>query len=113
MTRIEQIEADIQQLQEVLHEAKEVIRFSNTRSGKALIKSFQEGRDAATHLTINANESLSKQGVIGVQAYAWMEQHLDYKRQIADQAEAQIQMLREELLAPVEEEAELNTGYEG
>jgi len=114
MTRIEQIEADIQTLQEVIDDANLVLQATKSINGKRLLKSFAEGKDAAAKLTINANETLQKQGILGVQAHAWIEQHIEYKRQIADQAQMQIDMLRDELLNPEPEvEAESNTSYEG
>ena len=105
MTNLEAIEHDIEMCHTLIKESTELEKALNSKAGKLILKSLHEGKDSAAKLMTNANADLQKQGILGVQAVVWAEQHFDYSKQIAKQAEGQLVHLEEEkteLLSDVE-----------
>lgn len=96
MTEIEALERDIEICSQLIKEHEELYKALNSKAGKLIIKSLEEGQQSAASLTINSNTDLQKQGILGVQAVEWVKQHFEYKRQIAEHSKEQLKSLEAE-----------------
>lgn len=96
MTEIEALEHDIEICNQLIKEHEELHKALNSKAGKLIIKSLEEGQQNAASLTINSNADLQKQGILGVQAVEWVKQHFEYKRQLAEHSKQQLKALEAE-----------------
>ena len=116
MTTLLNVEKDIAACSEMVSNWEALEKALSSKQGKLILKLLGEGKDNAAKLTIHSDEVLRNQGLIGVQAHSWVEQHFDYVRQMAVQANAtlpELNQYREDLINGVEDEVESNTAYEG
>lgn len=105
MTELQAIEQDLETCHTLVKESEELEKALGSKHGKLIMKVLRDGRDSAAKLTTHATEGLRHQGLIGVQSFAWVEQHFDYQRQLATHASIQIEQLEDEkarILADVE-----------
>lgn len=105
MTELQAIEQDLETCHTLVKESEELEKALGSKHGKLIMKVLRDGRDSAAKLTTHATEGLRHQGLIGVQSFAWVEQHFEYQRQLAAHAASQIDQLEDEkarVLADVE-----------
>lgn len=105
MTELQALEKDIETCNQLIKEAAELDKALGSKHGKLILKLLEEGQKAAAQLTTSPNEDLRRQGVLGVQAVVWVNQHFEYQAQLAAHAKSQLDTLEEEkahILADVE-----------
>lgn len=105
MTELQAIEKDIETCNQMIKEAAELDKALGSKHGKLIMKLLTDGKEDAAKLTVDANETLAKQGLLGVQAVVWVEKHFDYQKQLASHAASQLEQLEEAkaaILADVE-----------
>lgn len=105
MTELQMLEKDIETCNQLIKEAAELDKALGSKHGKLILKLLEDGQKAAAELTTNVDDKLRHQGLLGVQAVVWVNQHLEYQQQLARHAEAQLKALEDEkqnLLADVE-----------
>ncbi|ARM71108.1 hypothetical protein pVco7_gp119 [Vibrio phage pVco-7] len=61
----------------LIKEHEEMQKVLTSRAGKAIFKELADAKESASKLTISANETMRNQGILGVQAVTWVNDHFN------------------------------------